>query len=380
MSSSRNRFIVSNILIAVVSTILTAVILLNIVPSMVDRQETPRRPIDYQNEIPPQRINIQTTDQVNIEQAVAQKVMPAVVGISTVSIEKRSALDPNPVEKRGVGSGVIVHSSGYILTNHHVAGGEPDELLVTLENGQILEGETLWSDPILDMAVVKINAVNLPYAEFGDCQELKVGEPAIAIGNPLGLQFQRTVTSGIISALDRTISINNEKGEVVFMEDLIQTDASINPGNSGGPLLNQKGEVIGINTVKVASAEGIGFAIPINIAKPIIEDFVKKGEFVTPYIGIFAYDKEIAKYMNQEFDIEKGIYVIKIDKGSPADNAGIKLGDIISEVEGKTINTMLDMRMIIYQKDPGDIINFKIVRNDEQKSIKVKLGLFPGEY
>ena len=147
---------------------------------------------------------------------------------------------------------VIVSGDGYILTNHHVAGGRNKKIIVSLSDGREVEGTTVWSESVLDLAIVKVNADRLTEVPLGNSDEITVGEPAIAIGNPLGLQFQRSVTSGVISALDRTIKIETDEG-YNYMEDLIQTDASINPGNSGGPLLNQKGEVIGINTVKVAS-------------------------------------------------------------------------------------------------------------------------------
>ena len=183
---------------------------------------------------------------------------------------------------KGIGSGVVVHPFGYILTNDHVAGGNPSSISVVFSDGTELEGRTLWSDPTLDLAMAKVEAENdLVYAPLGNSEDLAIGETVVAIGTPLALQFQHTVTSGIISGLNRTVKIPTNLGEN-FMEDLVQTDASINPGNSGGPLVNIRGEVIGINTVKVTRAEGIGFAIPIDVAMPIIRHFVEEGEFVTP--------------------------------------------------------------------------------------------------
>jgi S1-C subfamily serine protease len=200
-----------------------------------------------------------------------------------------------------------------------------------------------------------VNLTGLTPLRLGDATRLEVGEHAIAIGNPLGLEFQRSVTSGIISALNRTISIETETG-TNYMEDLIQTDASINPGNSGGPLLNSKGEVIGINTVKVTSAEGMGFAIPINITKPIMEKLVATGKFEEPYMGMFAYDGNIIPYVDGEAKLKKGIYVAHVDGKGPAYKAGLREGCIIRQVDGQEINTMMQLRTYIYSKSPGDAI------------------------
>ena len=218
---------------------------------------------------------------VPVTQLVAKKATSGVVGITSERVREESLFDRNRSREVGVGSGVIVSSDGYILTNNHVAGGKNNKITVSIADGRNVTGEVVWADPVLDLAVVKVNLTGLTPLVLGDASVLEVGEPAIAIGNPFGLEFQRSVTSGIISALNRTISIETEAG-LNYMEDLIQTDASINPGNSGGPLLNSRGEVIGINTVKVSSAEGIGFAIPINISKPIVEKLVGTGEFKEP--------------------------------------------------------------------------------------------------
>ena len=206
----------------------------------------------------PQRLSAETgepggyTD--NRISSVAKSATPGVVGISVLKVDGSSIFDRNAAEKWGFGSGVIVTNNGYILTNYHVAGAPSKRIIVTLSDGRNIDGYVVWGDPVLDLAIVKINAENLTSIPLGDAASVQVGDTAIAIGNPLGLQFQRTVTSGIISALNRTIRIDTEEGSN-YMEDLIQTDASINPGNSGGPLLNLKGEVVGINTIKVTSAE-----------------------------------------------------------------------------------------------------------------------------
>lgn len=334
--------------------------------------ETPSPQISDQ--IPqPQQIATEITASENNIAAVVKSAIPAVVGVSVLKVDESSIFDRNATEKWGMGSGVIVTENGYILTNHHVAGGESKRIIVSLADGRNVDGVTVWSDSVLDLAVVKVNATGLATVPIGDSTKLQVGETAIAIGNPLGLQFQRTVTSGIISALNRTIKIETDEG-TNFMEDLIQTDASINPGNSGGPLLNSKGELIGINTVKVTSAEGIGFAIPVNIAVPIIKHYIEDGEFQEPYLGVFAYDKEVLPYLDGSFNLDKGVYVAKVDESGPAYKKGIKVGCIITQVDGQDIYTMMQLRTIIYSKKPGDTINVTHVSNNKTKVVQITLG------
>lgn len=300
----------------------------------------------------------------------ARELSPSVVGISTRQVSRENLFSGQQTVE-GVGSGVIVHSKGYILTNDHVAGGA-DEIRVILHNGDELEGEVKWSDPTLDLAIVKVEGENLPAARLGESERLLVGETVIAIGTPLGLQFQHTVTAGIISALDRTVQVPTELGRN-FMEDLIQTDASINPGNSGGPLINLEGQVIGINTVKVSSAEGIGFAIPIDVAKPIINHFVEDGEFVTPYIGIVGFDKAMASYYKRDSRLEDGVYVVDIDPRGPAYKAGIRVDDVITQINGKRVNKMLGLRTAVYSYHVGDTIRVTVIRAGQEKSFDMTL-------
>lgn len=194
-------------------------------------------------------------------------------------------------------------------------------------------------------------------------------------GNPIGFEFRRTVTSGIISAKNRTIKLEEEE-KSSYMTDLIQTDATINPGNSGGPLIYPNGDIIGINTVKISSAEGIGFAIPINIIKPIIESFRKTGSFEEATIGIFAYDKEVIPYLDNGLlnSFDKGIYVASINKNGPAANSDLKEADIITSIDGKELNTMNDLREYIYTKRPNDEVTLQITRGKINKEIKIILG------
>lgn len=312
---------------------------------------------------------------VPVTQLVAKKATSGVVGITSERVREESLFDRNRSREVGVGSGVIVSSDGYILTNNHVAGGKNNKITVSIADGRNVTGEVVWADPVLDLAVVKVNLTGLTPLVLGDASVLEVGEPAIAIGNPFGLEFQRSVTSGIISALNRTISIETEAG-LNYMEDLIQTDASINPGNSGGPLLNSRGEVIGINTVKVSSAEGIGFAIPINISKPIVEKLVGTGEFKEPYLGLFAYDKSVIPYIDGASDVPNGIYVAHVDANGPAYGGGIRKGCIIRKVDGTEVNTMMQLRTYIYSKYPGDTIQITHLMHEsnEWTSTAVVLG------
>lgn len=194
-------------------------------------------------------------------------------------------------------------------------------------------------------------------------------------GNPIGFEFRRTVTSGIISAKNRTIKIE-ESNKSSYMTNLMQTDATINPGNSGGPLIYPNGEVLGINTVKISSAEGIGFAVPINIVKPIIENLKTTGNFEEATIGIYAYDKEVIPYLSSSTNInfEKGIYIAQITKNGPADHTELKEGDIITSIDQTTLNTMNDLRQYIYTKKPNDEVTLHITRGKINKQIKIVLG------
>lgn len=215
------------------------------------------------------------------------------------------------------GTGIIVSEKGYILTNQHLAQKVGASIIVTLNSGKTLQGKVVWNEKNIDLAIIKVPESGLIPAIIGDANDMAVGEEVIAIGNPLGEEFQGTTTKGIISGLDRTI-VFEENEEKIYMEGLIQTDASINPGNSGGPLINARGEVIGINTVKITSAEGIGFALPINIVKNVINSFVLEDKFDEAYLGIYAYDSGAIKYMESKNKFENGIYVVNVDKNGPS--------------------------------------------------------------
>ena len=302
-----------------------------------------------------------------------EKKMKSIVGISKLKNNGNSIFSSSNESSLGLGTGVIVTENGYILSNEHVTGSKYSTCYITLENGKKYDGKVVWSDTDLDLSITKIDAKNLEYITLGDSSKIRVGETVYAIGNPIGFEFRRTVTSGIISAKNRSIKLE-ENNNVSYMSDLIQTDATINPGNSGGPLIYPNGEVIGINTVKISSAEGIGFAIPINVVKGVIESFKNEGNFEQATMGIYVYDKEVIPYLdNNIITFTKGIYVAQIIKNGPADNTELKEKDIITSIDGKEINSMNSLREYIYTKKPGDIIQLEISRGKINKSIKITL-------
>ena len=304
---------------------------------------------------------------------VLENTMESVVGISKLKDNGISIFSSNNETLLGLGTGLIVTESGYILSNEHVTGSKYSTCYITLENGKKYDGKVVWSDTDLDLSITKIDAKGLKYITLGDSSNIKVGESVYAIGNPIGFEFRRTVTSGIISAKNRSIKLE-ENSNISYMSDLIQTDATINPGNSGGPLIYPNGEVIGINTVKISSAEGIGFAIPINVVKGVIESFKNTGSFEQTTIGIYAYDKDVIPYLNSNINFSEGIYIAEITKNGPAESAGLKQGDIITEIDSKKLSTMNDLREYIYTKKVGDIVNLQISRGKINRSIDVTLG------
>lgn len=304
----------------------------------------------------------------------AKKVGPAVVGITNKAYV-RDFFNRVKLTERGTGSGVIYDKAGYIATNNHVVEGA-SEIIVSLSDGRTVKGKVLGADAVTDLAVVKINADNLTVAEFGDSDTLQVGEPAIAIGNPLGLEFRGSVTAGVISALNRSIEI----GERKF--NLIQTDAAINPGNSGGALVNADGEVVGINSAKIAvsGVEGIGFAIPVNTAKPILQELADRGRVARPYLGASLMDKDIAARYGFEIDLHGGIFLVKVVPNSPAAKADIRAGDIILNFNGSKVSTALELRSKLSECKVGQSVDVLIMRNGDTQTKTVVLEEVPEEY
>lgn len=297
----------------------------------------------------------------------AKEVGPAVVGITNKAVARDWFNNQVQVEQ-GVGSGVIFRSDGYIVTNYHVIAGA-QEIVVSLPDERSFTGQVIGADELTDLAVVKIDANDLKVAEFGNSDDIMVGEPAIAIGNPMGLEFQGSVTSGVISALNRTLDINERQLK------LIQTDAAINPGNSGGALVNADGKVIGINSAKLAAngVEGMGFAIPINSVRAIVDELMSNGKVLRPYIGVGVFDKETAARQGYRLNAEKGVYVEEITLNGPADKAGIRRGDLILEIDGKEINKVGELRAVILDHKAGDTIRVKIERDGSKNDVDVVL-------
>lgn len=294
--------------------------------------------------------------------------LSAVVGISSAENTQK-----NGESEWFMGSGIIATSDGYIITNHHVIGRRPERIVVTLKNGEVIEGKTIWSSSALDLAVVKIDGSGYPTLPLGDAKKLRVGEGIVAIGNPLSLQFERTVTAGIVSALGRSINIETDSG-LSYMEDLIQTDASINPGNSGGPLINENGEVVGINTIKVSTAEGMGFAVPINVCVPIISRLKSVGEFKTPYLGLYAYTPAAARYSGQNVNFDKGLFISRVDFSGPAFSAGLRVGDVIKSINGAEVNSMLELREELFKRQSGEITEIEFLRDNSRRKVNVMLS------
>lgn len=301
---------------------------------------------------------------------VARTVGPAVVGITNKAV----ALDffNRPVATEGVGSGVIFKADGYIITNNHVIAGAK-EIIVSLSDGNTVNGTLIGTDEMTDIAVVKVDVKDLPVAELGNSDDVVVGEPAIAIGNPMGLEFQGSVTVGVISALNRTLDLNDRRVK------LFQTDAAISPGNSGGALVNADGEVIGINSAKLATngVEGMGFAIPINTVKAIIAELMDKGYVARPYLGVTIFDKPTAARYGYQLSLEKGVYVFQVALDSPAGRANFQRGDIILSIDGKEVNSVADVRNEVASHKVGDKVKVLIDRNGRQETVDVTLEEMP---
>ncbi len=357
------RIIIITLLFSVLSSMATAVKVKDIVEAEYGRES---------QKTTSAKTTINVKGDENVENAVAKKAIPSVVGITTVT-QSNDIFNLNKYVQ-GVGSGVIVSSDGYILTNSHVVGnGNAKEMNVIFSNGEKTSGKLIWQDESLDLAVIKVEKTGLPVMDIGDSDKVSVGDKAIAIGNPLGLDLQSTLTSGYISGLNRTINMENGAS----MDGLIQTDAAINGGNSGGALLNAKGELIGINTAKASGGEGIGFAIPINIAKTIVNEIKEKGNFDTVKLGIQGVDLKIyEKYFQVETGAENGAVVIKVEPTSPAGKAGLQANDIILKLGDKEVSGMNDIRKALINYRIGDEVELEILRNGKNEKVKLKFKEF----
>ncbi len=303
----------------------------------------------------------------------AERVLPSVVGVVTVA-RVRAWPWESETEQRATGSGVIIRPDGYILTNQHVVAGLQGDarLSVVLEDGREVEGSLVGADRRTDLAVVRISATDLSAAQLGDSDFLRVGELAIAIGNPGGLEFSRSVTAGVISGLDRII----RHEEAVFR--LIQTDAAINRGNSGGPLVNAAGQVVGINTLKFGGAgfEGMGFAIPINRAREIAEHLIEHGRVIRPWMGVSIAEAKEAR-LRHGVQVDRGILLVRVWANSPADRAGLRDGDILLALDGQPIDDYVDLRLFLDARAVGQQIEVRYLRGTAERTTRITLEEMP---
>ncbi|MEC0672696.1 S1C family serine protease [Bacillus haynesii] len=322
---------------------------------------------------------------VNVNNEVTQvvsKVSDSVVGV--INIQKTGVWDGD--SEAGTGSGVIYKKDGntsHIVTNHHVIEGA-SQIEVSLNDGTRIPAKLIGSDKLMDLAVLQVNSNKIKAAvEFGNSDKVKTGEPVIAIGNPLGLQFSGSVTQGIISGTERAVPVDsNGDGQPDWNAEVLQTDAAINPGNSGGGLFNIDGKVIGINSMKIAESavEGIGLSIPANLAIPVIEDLETYGEVRRPYLGIEMKSLgDIASYHWQETlklpkNVTSGVVVMGVQPVSPAGRAGLKELDVIVEFNGDRVYDIVDLRKKLYTKNVGDKVKIKYLRGGKERTTEVKLS------
>ncbi|KPJ61037.1 MAG: hypothetical protein AMJ46_03415 [Latescibacteria bacterium DG_63] len=349
---------------------------------------------------PEELLQLQNTSRAFV--LIAKMVRPVVVTISSERVLKdipsfhrnlpRSPFDdffgedffekffrtPTPegeLRQRGLGSGVIVSSDGYILTNYHVISGA-EKIRATLSDKRRFDAEVVGTDPQTDVAVIKIDAEDLPVARFGSSRDIEVGEWVLAVGSPFSEQLEQTVTAGIVSAKGRS------NVGLAEYEDFIQTDAAINPGNSGGALVNLEGKVIGINTAILSRSggyQGVGFAIPIEMAKKVMEDLVAKGKVVRGWMGVIIQNIDETMAQALGLDEATGVVVSEVTKESPADKGGLKQGDIILELEGKKVDDTVGLRNMVVETEPGTEVEVKILRDGKTKRITLTLGELSAE-
>jgi serine protease Do len=326
-------------------------------------------------------------------ETLAARVTPAVVNVAVTSHSKSEIADgqmpqlpegmpkifgpffgqqmrPQPQIEHGIGSGVLISPDGYIVTNNHVIDGAVD-IHVTLSDRRILSAKLIGADPLTDLAVIKIDGTNLPNAPWGNSTALRPGQTVLAFGNPFGFRF--TVTRGIVSGLNRPNPFNRDRRSP---GSFVQTDAAINPGNSGGPLVNAHGEVIGINTFLVSSSDsfsGMGFAIPTQIVRPTVEAIIRDGKVTHGYMGIGISDvtPENAKFFHVENN--EGAVVSQVEDGSPAAKAGLKVGDVITELDGQKISDASQLQIEVGQKQPGTTIKLEVLRDSKNVNVPVTL-------
>ena len=303
--------------------------------------------------------------------AIVARVLPSVVSITTRHLHQGAAREPILI--RGLGSGVIVDRRGFILTNHHVI-EDVEQIKVTLADERVFTARLVGADPTTDLAVVKIDGANLPVARLGDSDRLRVGELVIAIGNPLWIEGGPTVTVGVVSGRGRSL----EQPGLPMLHHLIQTDAAINQGNSGGPLVNRAGQVVGINTAVLASAHGIGFAIPTSTVLPVLRDLMAGRRIVRPSLGVVAVSVTPQVAFANDLKVERGVLVMEVEAGGPAATAGVRVGDVITTLRGTPVPSLHDFHLVLWRRRPGEIVDIVLDRDGETVTVRAALGTDSG--
>lgn len=346
---------------------------------------------DYNQETPPAiNQNIEQDSSLSLQQVsnstnsiadTVERASEAIVGVVNIKEQQNQFNTIGEAIQSGTGSGVIfkkTDNATFIVTNNHVIEGA-NEIEVSLLNGEKVTAELVGTDPLTDLAVLKIAVkVEFPVLEFADSSLLRVGDQVLAIGNPLGLDFSRTVTQGIVSGVERTLAVSTSVGE--WDLDVIQTDAAINPGNSGGALINGSGQVVGINSLKISRSgiEGLGFAIPSNDVQPIINEIIEKGEVVRPYLGVSLVSlTEAPQTYRQSLpnSVEEGVIVALVEPDSAAAQAGLQVEDILISIDGKKIKDSSDLRKYLYSDYKiGDKVSINYYRQNELKTVEILLS------
>lgn len=344
--------------------------------SSIDRRADQNAPVT--------NVKLDVTTQIT---DIVEQVGPTVVGVTNLQMQRNLWNPQSETSEAGTGSGVIYKKDdtyGYIVTNHHVIEGA-DEIEIILHDDTSIRAELLGSDLFSDLAVLRVDRKYITHIiEIGSSESVKVGEPVIAVGNPLGHMFAGSVTQGIISGKQRTIPQDfNQDGRPDWQAEVIQTDAAINPGNSGGALINMAGQLIGINSMKIneAAVEGIGFSIPIDIAVPIMEELESKGTVTRPYLGVEIYSlddvprREWVDTLKLPKEVEGGVYIWRIERFSPADRAGLNRLDVITALDGEEVSDIIQLRKILYQeKNVGDEVVITYYRDGKKQETKLILS------
>lgn len=299
--------------------------------------------------------------------------MPSVVTILTEWVDYSYFLQPMPY--KGAASGIIFSADGYIITNNHVV-QDAQKITVILQDNRIFTGELWGTDPFTDLAVIKIDASNLPAAQLGDSRSLALGDGVIAVGNAFDLPGGHTVTQGIVSALGRSIKLDNG----IILHDLIQTDAAINPGNSGGPLINQSGKVVGINTAIIGGSENIGFSISTATAVPVVEELIRNRMLTWPWLGIASVDLTPAIAFELNISYRDGVLIDEVYSDGPAALAGLRKNDVIVRVNGNEVASVLELEQIVRKCSIGSKAEVSFIRAGKSQTVSVTLEQMPRQF